>query len=64
MRQRILDRDRAISTKCWTALRCLFMTVALLTRQVHELDVAGGAPDDGADCRAFQPDEEIAFPVP
>ena len=40
------------------------MPIALLARQVDQHREPGGALDEGADRRALQPDDEIAFPVP
>ena len=61
--ERFAHRDRAVAGQCRPVLRSRDGAVAVLSREVDEHREPGGAVDDGADRGAFQPDDEVAFPV-
>jgi hypothetical protein len=64
VRQRVLHRDRAIAGQRWPVLGRLLVPVALFTGQVDQHREPARAFDHGADRRALQSDQEIAFPMP
>ncbi len=62
--ERVLHRDRSITGERRPVLDGVLVSIALFSRQMDQQGEPRGPLDQRADRRAFQPDDEVAFPVP